>query len=155
MNEVTTDRIEKTLVLRAPVARVWRALTDPGEFGAWFGVDLAGATFAPGGLARGPIQIDGYRHVTFEVHVEEMIPQRRFSWRWHPYAIDPNMDYSSEPMTRVVFELEEVRDGTRLTVIESGFDLLPVHRRAEAIRMNEMGWAAQLGNIERHVRTVA
>jgi uncharacterized protein YndB with AHSA1/START domain len=155
MNAMATDRIEKTLVLRAPVARVWQVLTNPGEFGAWFGVDLAGATFAPGGRARGPIQIEGYRHVTFEVHVEEMIPQHRFSWRWHPYAIDPNMDYSSEPMTLVVFELEEVADGTRLTVTESGFNSLPVHRRADAMRMNDAGWAAQLGNIERHVRTIA
>jgi hypothetical protein len=84
-----------------------------------------------------------------------MIPQHRFSWRWHPYAIDPNMDYSSEPMTLVVFELEEVADGTRLTVTESGFNSLPVHRRADAMRMNDAGWAAQLGNIERHVRTIA
>lgn len=152
---VSTDRIEKTVVLKAPKSRVWRALTSPAELGQWFGIDLSGCTLEPGRRTRGPITIDGYRHVTFEVVVEQMVPEQLFSWRWHPYAIDPKMDYSGEPTTLVVFELQEVAGGTRLTVVESGFDALPVHRRAEALRSNEGGWTIQLQNIERHVRTTA
>jgi uncharacterized protein YndB with AHSA1/START domain len=152
---VSTDRIEKTIVIKAPRSRVWRALTNATELSQWFGVDLRGSTFAPGQAARGPITIDGYRHVTFEIVVDQMVPERLFSWRWHPYAIDPNVDYSGEPNTLVVFELEEIDGGTKLTVIETGFDALPAHRRADAIRMNDQGWAEQLRNIEKHVRTVA
>jgi uncharacterized protein YndB with AHSA1/START domain len=152
---VSTDRIEKTIMLKAPRSRVWRALTSANELSQWFGVNLKGCTFTPGQPARGPITIEGYRHVTFEVIIEQMVPERLFSWRWHPYAIDPNVDYSHEPRTLVVFELEDVEGGTRLRVVESGFETLPLHRRADAIRMNDQGWAQQLQNIDRHVRTVA
>ena len=154
-NTVSTDRIHKTMVIKAPKSRVWRALTNADELSQWFGVNLKGCTFAPGQAARGPITIEGYRHVVFEVLVEQMVPERLFSWRWHPYAVDPNVDYSKEPRTLVVFELEDMSGGTKLTVVETGFDLLPVHRRADALKMNDEGWAEQLQNIDKHVRTVA
>jgi uncharacterized protein YndB with AHSA1/START domain len=145
-----TDRIEKKVLLRAPRARVWRALTDAKEFGQWFGVDLAGP-FAPGERVKGTITHKGYEHVPFEITVERMEPDRLFSYRWHPYAIDPKVDYSSEPTTLVTFELADEKDGTLLTVVESGFDLIPPGRRAEAFRMNDQGWAGQMKSIERHV----
>ena len=154
-NTVSTDRIHKTIVIKAPKSRVWRALTNADELSQWFGVNLQGCTFAPGQAARGPITIEGYRHVVFEVLVEQMVPERLFSWRWHPYAVDPNVDYSKEPRTLVVFELEDVSGGTKLNVVETGFDSLPVHRRADALKMNDEGWAEQLQNIDKHVRTVA
>jgi uncharacterized protein YndB with AHSA1/START domain len=147
---MSTDRIEKSLVLKAPRSRVWRALSDADEFGSWFGVRLE-AAFTPGARVRGQITTAGYEHLTMEVLVEKVEPERLLSYRWHPAAIDPDVDYSNEPMTLVEFHLEEVPEGTHLTVIESGFDQIPLARRAEAFRMNEGGWAAQLQNIERHV----
>jgi uncharacterized protein YndB with AHSA1/START domain len=147
---MSTDRIEKTIVLRAPRTRVWRAIADAEQFGAWFGVKLAGP-FAPGGRIRGAMTIKGYEGLPFELTVERLDPERLLSYRWHPYAIDPKVDYSAEPTTLVEFHLDEVAEGTRLTVIESGFDAIPAARRAEARRMNEGGWAAQLKNIERYV----
>lgn len=147
----STDRIEKQIELAAPRSRVWRALTDVKEFNAWFGVRLEGA-FEPGATVKGRITIKGYEHVTMEVVVEKVQPETFFSWRWHPYAVDPKADYSKEPATRVEFRLEERKPGTtRLTVVESGFDKLPAARRAEAFRMNEGGWTAQLQNVARHV----
>jgi len=151
MATTSTDRIEKTIVLRAPRARVWRALADAPRFGAWFGVDLEGASFAPGQRVRGKVTHPGYEHLTWDVVVERMEPERLLSWRWHPYAVDPKVDYSKEPTTLVVFELEDAPEGTRLRVVESGFDQIPPARRAEAWRMNDQGWAAQMQNIERDV----
>ncbi len=147
---MSTDRIEKSIFLRAPRSRVWRAIADSKEFGAWFGVKLEGA-FAPGERVSGRITIPGYEHVVMEITIERVDPERLFSYRWHPYAIDPGVDYSGEPTTLVEFRLEEVTGGTKLTVIESGFDRIPVSRRAEAYRMNDQGWAGQIKNIERHV----
>lgn len=149
-----TDRIEKRVLLRAPRARVWRALADAEAFGEWFGVKLAGS-FAPGARVRGQVTHKGYEHVPFEITIERMEPERLFSWRWHPYAVDPKADYSTEPTTLVVFELEEVADGTLLTVVESGFDRIPLARRAEAYRGNEQGWAEQMKAIERYVSQAA
>lgn len=146
----TSDRIEKQIVLKAPRARVWRALSDPTEFGAWFGARLTGQ-FVPGERVTGQITIPGYTHVVMELEIERVEPEQLFSYRWHPYAVDPKVDYSGEPSTLVEFRLEDVEGGTRLTVVESGFDKLPAARRAEAFRMNEGGWAGQLRNIERHV----
>lgn len=145
-----TDRIEKQIDLRAPLSRVWKALTDTKEFGTWFGVSLDGR-FAPGQPIRGRITIPGYEHVRMEVTVEKMEPQTLFSWRWHPAAIDPKVDYSKEPTTLVEFRLAEIPGGTRLTVVESGFDRIPASRRDEAFRMNSGGWAAQVENIRKHV----
>lgn len=144
------DRIEKRVELRAPVSRVWRALTDYREFGAWFRVKLDGP-FAPGQISRGQITYPGYEHVKWEATVQEMTPERLFSFTWPPYAVDPTVDYSKEPPTLVEFRLEETENGTLLTVTESGFGALPSGRRLEAFRMNESGWAEQMKNIERHV----
>lgn len=151
MSQSTPDRIEKRIVLRAPRARVWRALSNAEEFGRWFGADLTGATFAPGKTARGRITYPGYEHLTMEVVVERMEEGRLMSWRWHPGAVDAGTDYSQEPMTLVVFELQDVPEGTLLTVVESGFDRIPAARRGEAFRMNDGGWEEQMKNIERHV----
>jgi len=146
----TTDRIEKSILLRAPRTRVWRALTDAEEFGTWFRVKLDGP-FQEGATVRGRITYPGYEHLTVEMRIERVEPERLFSYRWHPYAVSPEVDYSAEPMTLVEFRLEAAHGGTLLSVVESGFDRLPSARRAEAFRMNESGWSAQLTNIERHV----
>jgi uncharacterized protein YndB with AHSA1/START domain len=132
------------------VTRVWRALTDFREFSQWFRVNLQ-APFAPGKTARGNITYPGYEHVVMEAVVQKMEAPRYFSYTWHPYAIDPKVDYSQEPSTLVEFTLKETRDGTLLTVVESGFDRLPAHRRDEAFRMNDGGWAGQMKNIAAHV----
>jgi uncharacterized protein YndB with AHSA1/START domain len=145
-----TDRIEKNVVLRSPRSRVWRALTNFEEFGTWFGVKLAGP-FAPGARVLGKLTITGFDHLTTEMVVERVDPETLFSYRWHPYAIDPQVDYSNEPTTLVEFRLQEVAGGTHLTITESGFDRLPAARRSEAFRMNDGGWSAQIGNLERHV----
>ncbi len=147
---MSTDRIEKKVFLKSPKSRVWRAIATAEEFGAWFGVRLEGA-FAPGARVSGRITIPGYEHVIMDITIERVDPERLFSYRWHPHAVEPGVDYSGEPTTLVEFRLEEVAGGTELTVIESGFDRIPASRRAEAFRMNEQGWAGQLRNIERHV----
>src|SRR5262245_7699184 len=152
MATTTTDRIEKEVLLRAPRARVWRALTDSKEFGAWFRAEFT-EPFRPGATVRGRILHPGYEHLTFEAAIVTMEPERLFSLRWHPYAIDPDVDYSSEPMTLVEFTLEDVDGGTRLRVVESGFDQIPLARRAEAFRMNDGGWAAQMKHIEAYLRS--
>jgi uncharacterized protein YndB with AHSA1/START domain len=146
-----SDRIEKTIVLRAPRARVWRAISDAAEFGSWFRVDFAGVSFVPGAIVRGRLTYPGYEHLTLEIAIERMEPGRLLSFRWHPYAVDPAVDYSKEPTTLVEFDLEDAAEGTRLTVVESGFDRIPFHRRAEAQRMNDAGWAEQVRNIDVHV----
>jgi uncharacterized protein YndB with AHSA1/START domain len=146
-----TDRIEKTTNLRASRSRVWRALTTPQEFGAWFGAQLDAASFKPGARVTGRITTPGYDHLTLEMQIERMEPERVFSYRWHPYAVDPDVDYSAEPSTLVEFVLEDAGDGTELSVTESGFDKIPPERRSIAFRMNEGGWAEQLRNIERYV----
>ncbi len=146
----STDRIEKQVLLRSPVSRVWRALTDAAEFGSWFRVKLE-TGFAVGKTATGNITHPGYEHLRFEALVERMDTERLFSFRWHPYAVEPKVDYSKEPTTLVEFRLEEKKGGTLLTVVESGFDRIPVERRALAFRMNAGGWTAQVENIRRHV----
>ena len=146
-----SDRIEKSIVLRAPRARVWRAISDPAEFGSWFRVDFGGVSFVPGATVRGKLTYPGYEHLTFEIAIERMEPGRVFSFRWHPYAVDPAVDYSTEPTTLVEFALEDAAGGTRLTVVESGFDRIPLQRRAEALRMNDAGWAEQVRNIDAYL----
>ena len=147
---MNVDCIEKTIVIRAPRSTVWRALTTADQFGAWFGAQLNGA-FTPGSRVTGRITSPGYDHLSMELIIERVEPEHLVSYRWHPYAIDPNVDYSSEPATLCEFTLEEVSDGTKLTVIESGFERIPAGRRDVAFRMNDGGWAAQLTNIERHL----
>jgi uncharacterized protein YndB with AHSA1/START domain len=150
MDTVVTDRVDKHVTLKAPRARVWRAIADAREFGEWFRVELEGP-FAEGATVRGRISYPDYEHLTMELFIERIEPQRYFSFRWHPYAVDPGVDYSDEPTTLVEFVLEETREGTALTITESGFDRVPLARRAEAFRMNDEGWSEQLRNIARHV----
>ncbi len=142
--------IEKQIELKAPVPRVWRALTDHNEFGEWFRVKIE-SPFKPGQVSRGRILIPGFDHVKWEATVQKMEPEKLFSFTWHPYAVDPDKDYSKEPTTLVEFRLAPKSSGTLLTVTESGFDALPKDRAFEAFRMNEGGWTAQMKNIEAHV----
>jgi len=150
MSEVDTDRIEKKVLLRVPRSRVWRALTNADEFGTWFRVKLEGA-FVEGAHVRGKVTYPGYEHVTLELQIDRIEAERYFAYRWHPYAVDPAVDYGAEPTTLVEFRLEEADGGTLLTIVESGFDQIPTERRAQAFRMNEQGWAEQTRNVERHV----
>jgi uncharacterized protein YndB with AHSA1/START domain len=147
----STDRIERHIFLKAPVSRVWRALSHAEEFGNWFGVALRGKAMRVGETLEGPVTNPGYEHIILRVKIERMEPERLLAWRWHPAAIDPAVDYSSEPMTLVVFELQEVPGGTRLSVVESGFDAIPLERRADVFRLNSRGWETQMKNIEKHV----
>ncbi len=146
--------IEKRIELKAPVSRVWRALTDYREFGEWFRVKLDGP-FVPGQVSRGHITYPGYEHVKWEATVQKMDPERLFSYTWHPYAVDPKKDYSQESPTLVEFTLEKTATGTLLVVKESGFEAVPADRRAEAFRMNDGGWAQQMKSIEGYVAQTA
>lgn len=154
MSVTSTHRIEKSVVLRAPRARVWQALTDAEKFGQWFGVELAGP-FVTGARVTGRVTHKGYEHMPFELTVERMEPEWLFAWRSHPNPVDPGVDYSAEPTTLVVFELTDVADGTHLKVLESGFDSIPLSRRATAYRGNEDGWAQQMVAIERYLSGAA
>jgi uncharacterized protein YndB with AHSA1/START domain len=144
------NRIEKRIELKAPVSRVWQALTDYREFGEWFRVKLEGP-FVPGKISRGHITYPGYEHVKWKAVVQKMEPERLFSFTWHPYAIDPKVDYSKETPTLVEFRLEKIPSGTLLVLTETGFDKIPSDRRPEAFRKNDGGWAAQMKNIESYV----
>ena len=156
-----TDRIEKNVLLRAPRSRVWRALTDSKEFGSWFGMKLDGP-FAAGAKLRGvitPTTVDAevaamqkpYAGKEFELLVDRIEPERLFSFQWHPFDVQPGVDNSKEPMTLVTFTLEEQKGGVLLTVVESGFDKLPLSRRAEAFKANEGGWAKQMELIAKYL----
>jgi len=156
-----TDRIEKNVLLRAPRSRVWKALTDSKEFGSWFGMKLDGP-FAPGAKLRGvitPTTVDAeiaamqkpYAGKELELVVGRVEPERLFSFQWHPYDVEPGIDHSKEPMTLVTFTLEEQKGGVLLTVVESGFDKIPLSRRAEAFKANEGGWAKQMELIAKYL----
>jgi uncharacterized protein YndB with AHSA1/START domain len=159
------DRIEKRILLRAAPERVWRAISDADEFGSWFGVRFDGA-FAPGARLTGrvvPTRVDAevaksqepYAGKAFEIVVDRLEPMRLFSFRWHPFAVEPGVDYSKEPTTLVVFELEAAPGGTLLTITESGFDAIPLARRARAFGANEQGWQAQTRLIEKYLARTA
>lgn len=150
MTDPVPDRIEKQILLRAPRSRVWRALTDAREFSEWFRVKLAGE-FRAGQRIAGPVTYPGYEYLTMEAWVERMEPERLFSFRWHPFAVEREVDYSNEPTTLVEFRLEEVPGGTLLKVVESGFHRLPATRQGPAHEANSGGWQEQLRNVERHV----
>jgi uncharacterized protein YndB with AHSA1/START domain len=145
-----TDRIEKTVDIRAGIDRVWRALTDHDEFGSWFRVKLDGP-FIVGEASTGHITYPGFEHMRWESIVKDMKAPNYFAFTWHPYAVEPDVDYSKEPPTLVEFKLEPIDSGTRLTVVESGFDALPAERQPLALRMNDGGWQEQVGNIKAHV----
>ncbi|HYI40584.1 MAG TPA: SRPBCC family protein [Allosphingosinicella sp.] len=144
-----TDRIEKRIAIAAPVERVWRALTDHEEFGTWFRVKLEGP-FVLGEVSLGQMTYPGYEHLKWEARVVAMEEPRLFAYTWHPYAVDPDKDYSGDPQTRVEFRLEPLGEGTNLTVVESGFDALPPDRRDEALRSNTGGWEEQMANVKAH-----
>jgi uncharacterized protein YndB with AHSA1/START domain len=144
------NRIEKSIDLKAPVSRVWRALTDHREFGEWFRVKLDGP-FVPGQVSRGQITYPGYEHLKWEAVVQTMDHERLFSFTWHPYAVDPKVDYSEETPTLVEFRLEKTASGTLLRLTESGFDKIPSGRRLEAFRRNDGGWTEQMKSIEGYV----
>lgn len=147
-----TDRIERSVVVKAPRERVWRAISNAEEFGTWFGVNLKGQTFVPGQQVRGPITYKGWEHIIWEARIDRIEPPALLSFHWHPYAIDPARDYSAEEPTLVTFVLEDAPGNTtKLTVVETGFDKLPPERRADAFRMNSRGWSGQMENITRHV----
>ncbi len=165
MTAATTDRIEKTIALNAPRARVWKAVADAKEFGQWFGVRFDGP-FTPGAVLHAvivPTAVDPeiakmqepYAGTPFDITVERVDPPRLLSFRWHPYSIEPGADYSKEPTTLVEFALEEAGSGTRLTITESGFDRIPLERRVKAFTANEQGWTGQLRLVEKYLSNVA
>jgi len=145
----STDRIERQVVLEAPRSRVWRALTDVSQFNTWFGVQLT-RPFEPGAEVSGKLSYKG-QDFSMTIWIDRMEPERYFSFRWHPYAIDPDFDYSGEPKTVVGFTLEDAPGGTKLTIVESGFDAIPASRRATAFEMNGKGWTAQVDNLRRYL----
>jgi len=144
--DIKADRIERSIHIAGSRQRVWQALSDAASFGAWFGADLAGQTFVPGGRVRGPITSPGYEHLFFDAVVERIDAQQHFSFYWHPYA-GGAPDDPSEPQTLVSFTLAEAPGGILLTVVESGFDKLPAHRRRQAFGPHTQGWEAQLRSI--------
>jgi uncharacterized protein YndB with AHSA1/START domain len=163
MDTAVPDRIETQILLRAPLSRVWQALTNANEFGAWFGVKLDGP-FKAGARVTGrisPTTADAevakaqepHTGKPFEITIDRIEPERLFSFRWHPYAVEPGVDYSSEPMTLIEFVLQPMAEGVQLTVTESGFDRIPLERRATAFTMNEGGWSMMVKVIEKYVAT--
>ena len=153
MTTMSTDRIEKQVVLQAPRSRVWRALIEPDQFGQWFGVKLA-RPFGVGARVTGQVTIPGYEHMPFNLTIERMEPERVLAWRWH-VLIDAASGRVSEPATLVEFHLEDVDGGTLLTVTESGFDRMPAEYRDAAYRGNEGGWSQQMASIERYLAEAA
>ena len=161
MTVAVTDRIEKTIVLHAPLASVWRAITNADEFGSWFGMKFNGP-FTPGAHLTGvitPTTVDAevarlqkpHEGTPFEITIDRIEPQRLFSFRWHPFALESGVDYSHEPTTLIVFELEQVGNDIKLTVTESGFDRIPLERRAQAFTANEGGWTMVVKLIEKYL----
>jgi uncharacterized protein YndB with AHSA1/START domain len=144
------NQIEKRIEIASPVSRVWRALTDSRQFGEWFLVKMDGP-FVAGQPAAGQITHPGYEHVRMQIVVKAIEPETLFSFTWHPYAVDPKVDYSQEESTLIVFRLEPIAVGTLLTVTETGFDKIPAARRAEALLRNDSGWAQQMKNIQAYV----
>jgi uncharacterized protein YndB with AHSA1/START domain len=151
-----TNSIERSILINAPRERVWNALTNAESFGTWFGADLKGQTFAKGKRALGAMGTSCGREVGpdtvwFDVIIERIDPQDLFSYRWHPYAVQPGVDYSVEEPTLVTFTLKDApNNSTLITVLESGFDNVPPHRRLEAFRMHTGGWEVQLNNLAKH-----
>jgi len=158
---MSSDRIEKRVLLHASLKRVWSALADSTEFGTWFGMKFEGP-FVPGALMRGvivPTKVNAevakaqqkYEGMPVEITIEKMEPERLFSFRWHPYAIERGVNYSAEPTTLIEFVLEEMRDGVMLTVTESGFDQIPLVRRVKAFTANEEGWGMVVKLLEEYL----
>lgn len=144
------NRIEKRIELNASASRVWKALTDHREFGEWFRVRID-APFKTGEVSRGHVTYPGYEHLKWEATIKAIDPESYFAFTWHPYAVDPQVDYSGETPTLVEFMVDPTANGALLTVTESGFDKIPLARAIEAFRMNDTGWAIQMNNIETYV----
>ena len=143
-----TDRVERSILINASRERVWRALTNAEEFGAWFGANLSGQVFMPGQRARGPLSACGREQLFFDAVIERIEPRDVLAFHWHPFAVDPAADYSQEQPTLVTFTLKDAPgNGILLTVVESGFDKVPLHRRREAFEMHSSGWDVQLQNV--------
>lgn len=158
---MNTDRIEKSILLHASRERVWKAISDSASFGVWFGVEFDGP-FIAGAPLNGrivPTKVDAelaklqepFTGFPFQILVDRIEPMTRFAFRWHPFAIDRNHDYSQEPMTVVTFELAEAQGGTLLTITESGFDQIPLERRAQAFKANDGGWTHQTALVEKYL----
>ena len=147
---MTENRIEKHVDLKAAPPKVWRALTNHQEFGEWFGVKLEGP-FVTGRTVAGRLTYPGFEHMQWAVDVKKMETERLFSFTWHPFAIDVNVDYSQETPTLVEFQLTALGTGTHLVVVESGFENIPANRRLEAFRMDTEGWIEQMENIAKYV----
>ncbi len=158
---MSSDRIEKQILLRAPHDRVWRAISNAAEFGSWFGVAFDGPFIERARLTGKivPTTVDAevakmqepYAGKAFEWTVERIEPKRKISFRWHPYAIEEGVDYLKEPTTLIEFELAETTGGILLTITESGFDGIPLARRAKAFKANEGGWGMQIRLIEKYL----
>ena len=154
MQKSETSRIEKSVLIQAPRARVWKALTDLAEFSKWFGVSAEGE-FSPGARLKMTVTIKEYAGIVFFLTVEKLRPMEFFSWRWHPGAPDPGVDYSMEPTTLVEFRLRDEAGGTRVTVVESGFEAIPLARRTKVLQENTGGWEYQMTSLEKYVREAA
>ena len=158
---MSTDRIEKEVLLRAPLERVWQVISDADEFGRWFGVRFDGP-FVPGASVTGvitPTTVDDevaraqepYAGKADTRQIVAVEPKRRLAFRWHPYAVDSVTDYSQEPTTLVEFTLDETAEGVLLRIVESGFDAIPAERRASAFEANSEGWAAQTELVRKYL----
>lgn len=158
---MNTDQIEKKIVLKATRERVWQAISDSTSFGAWFGAKFDGP-FVAGARLQGqivPTQVDPevaklqepHAGKPFQILVESVEPMNRLAFRWHPYEVDPQADSAGEPMTLVTFELSQIEGGTLLTITESGFDQIPIERRAQAFEANDGGWTHQAKLIEKYL----
>jgi uncharacterized protein YndB with AHSA1/START domain len=158
---MNTNRIEKQILLKAPRERVWHAISDSGQFGRWFGIAFDGP-FVEGVRVTGkmvPTSVDAevaaqqkpYEGMACDFFVERLEPMRRFSFRWHPYPLEPDADASTAPMTLIVFDLEEAPGGVLLRISESGFDQIPLEHRAKAFADNEGGWEIQTRLIEKYL----
>jgi uncharacterized protein YndB with AHSA1/START domain len=158
---MSTDRIEKQVLLRAPLERVWRAISDADEFGRWFGVRFDGP-FVAGTSVTGvitPTTVDDevaklqepYAGMSDTWQIVAVDPQRRLAFRWHPFAVAPDTEYSQEPTTLVEFTLDETADGVLLRIVESGFDAIPADRRASAFEANSEGWTAQTELVRKYL----
>lgn len=145
-----TDRIECETLINVPIERVWEAVGDHRRFGEWFKVALD-QPFVAGQQSTGHITHEGHEHVRWTADVVAVDPPHRLAFRWHPYALDQDRDYTDEPTTLVEIRLEPAGDTTRLSVVESGFDALPTARRDEAFRMNASGWDQQMVNVRSYV----
>lgn len=146
------DRIERKILLNASRKKVWDALTNAEQFGKWFGVALEGKTFVEGQIIEAPITYPGYEHVVWKASIEKILPQTLFAFRWHPFAVDKNVDYDKETPTLVEFTIEDRAPGILLRVVESGFNAVPEARRQKAFKMNSRGWDEQMGNIENYLK---